>query len=468
MRVINQLLFPLLTIPYISRVLGAEGVGIVEYFIAISAYGLLISGFGLTQYASLEIAKLKENPDALRKSTISTFNFQLLATILGGIIFFVIGFFLGITDMLMMSIFLFKILLNLFRVEWYFIGKENFKYIAIRDLIVKTIFLVIIFIFIKDTSDIYYYALALVLGDGIANLFNIKKMVSELNIKISELFKIKYKDLISIYRASLPFFISSFAITVYITLNKIMLGQMIGQEYVGYYSMPDRLVRIAMGVALALVVSTTPRLAYYYQHDRDKYFTLLNNSTNFMLMLTFPMFIGILIMSEDIIPLVFGQDFLPAIPTLQILSMLLIIVPFANTLGLQILNVTGKAKQYTISVIVATILNIVLNIFLIDKFKQDGAAVASIIAEIIGVMVQTYYVSKLFSLKKIFDKKILTYFFASLVMGVCMLIFRGEDMDLIYRVVIHILIGIISYFGILILFKDAMLWSILSKIKVKQ
>ena len=467
LRVFNQLLFPMLTIPYISRILGAEGIGTVEYFIAIASYGLMISSFGLSQHISIEIAQLKNNSMQLKKKAISAFNFQLLVTLLGGVLFIVISLLLGISDKLMIFIFLFKILLNVFRVEWYFIGKEDFKYIALRDLAVKISFLIIIFSFITDKSDIYYYALALVLGDGLANLFNIKKMVKELQINIYELLKINYEDLIEIYKGSLPFFFAGLAITIYITIDKIMLGQILGQSYVGYYSMSDRLVRIAMGITLALAVTITPRLAYYYQHDKSKYFELLNKSTKFILMLTIPMFTGISLMANDIVLLVFGKEFLPAVLTLKILSTFLIIVPFANILGLQVLNVVGEAKKYTISVIVAVVINIILNFILIVKFKHHGVAAASIVAEIVGVLVQAYFVRKLFKLDIIFDKKILNYFIASLVMGIFIFMLGTLDIYIVYKVLVQTVVGIVSYFGILLLFKEKILVELILKINRK-
>lgn len=467
LRVFNQLLFPMLTIPYISRILGAEGIGTVEYFIAIASYGLMVSSFGLSQHISIEIAQLKNNSMQLKKKAISAFNFQLLVTLLGGMLFIVISLLLGISDKLMIFIFLFKILLNVFRVEWYFIGKEDFKYIALRDLAVKISFLIIIFNFITDKSDIYYYALALVLGDGLANLFNIRKMVKELKINIYKLLKINYEDLIEIYKSSLPFFFAGLAITIYITIDKIMLGQILGQSYVGYYSMSDRLVRIAMGIALALAVTITPRLAYYYQHDKSKYFELLNKSTKFILMLTIPMFIGISLMANDIVLLVFGKEFLPAVLTLKILSAFLIIVPFANIMGLQVLNVMGEAKKYTISVIVAVVINIILNFILIVKFKHHGVAAASIVAEIVGVLVQAYFVRKLFKLDIIFDRKILNYFIASLVMGIFIFMLGTLDIYIVYKVLVQTVVGIVSYFGILLLFKEKILVELILKISRK-
>jgi len=457
----------MLTIPYISRILGAEGIGTVEYFIAIASYGLMVSSFGLSQHISIEIAQLKNNSMQLKKKAISAFNFQLLVTLLGGMLFIVISLLLGISDKLMIFIFLFKILLNVFRVEWYFIGKEDFKYIALRDLAVKISFLIIIFSFITDKSDIYYYALALVLGDGLANLFNVRKMVKELKINIYELLKINYEDLIEIYKSSLPFFFAGLAITIYITIDKIMLGQILGQSYVGYYSMSDRLVRIAMGIALALAVTITPRLAYYYQHDKSKYFELLNKSTKFILMLTIPMFIGISLMANDIVLLVFGKEFLPAVLTLKILSAFLIIVPFANIMGLQVLNVMGEAKKYTISVIVTVVINIILNFILIVKFKHHGVAAASIVAEIVGVLVQAYFVRKLFKLDIIFDRKILNYFIASLVMGIFIFMLGTLDIYIVYKVLVQTVVGIVSYFGILLLFKEKILVELILKISRK-
>ena len=467
MKIVNQLLFPLLTIPYISRILGAEGVGVVEYYIAIAAYGLLISGFGLSQYSSIEMAKLRENNSQMKQEVISTFSFQLLLTVLGGIVFLCISLLLGISDYWMISIFLFKILLNLFRVEWYFIATENFKYIALRDLVVKLSFLLIIFVFITQKEDIYYYALALVLGDGIANLFNIRKMIKELNINMIGLFYINRKSLLKLYRGSFPFFFSALAITIYITMDKIMIGQMIGQNYVGYYSVSDRLVRIAMGVALALATVITPRLAYYYKVDKNKYFHLLNTSIKFILMLTFPMFVAIFIMAEDIIILVFGKEFLPAVLTLKILSIYLIIVPFANILGLQILQVIGKANKYTLSVWLAAIFNIILNYFLIIEYKHNGAAVASIVAEILGVSLQVYFVRKVFQLNKIFDRKLLYYILASIIMGICILWVGSLNLDRVYRVIAQISIGLISYFTTLLLLKDPMIIDYIRKYRGK-
>ncbi len=464
-KVMNQLIFPMLTIPYISRVLGVKGIGTVEYFVAISSYGLMISGFGLSQYASIEIAKLKNKNDSLKEKVKQAFNFQLLMTILGSLVFIVISLFLGITDKLMIGIFFIKILFNLFRVEWYYTGSENFKYITIRDLFVKVVFLVLIFTFVKNPSDIYIYSLALVLGDGIANLFNIRKMIIDLKLSPLKLLLFNKKDIIGIYRKTLPFFFAGVSSSIYLTLDKIMVGRIAGESYVGYYSMSSRLIRIAMGVAVALATAITPRLAYYYQNEKEEYFKLLKKSTNFILMLTFPMFIAILIMSENIILLVFGKEFLPAIPTLKILSLILVIVPFANILGLQVLNVTGNAKKYTVSIFSAAIINALLNSTLIYKFKHNGAAVASVIAELIGILIQAYFVNKCFELKNIFERKIIKYFYSSLIMGLLVYLIGTLKFDFKLTIVIQIAIGITIYFLSLIMFRERIILETVEKLK---
>jgi O-antigen/teichoic acid export membrane protein len=117
MRVINRVLFPMLTIPYISRVLGAEGIGTVEYFIAIASYGILVSEFGLSQYASIEIAKLKNNPTKLKEKVISTFNFQLLVTILGGLVFLIISLLLELTDQVYILVLVLNIMQTLYTLK---------------------------------------------------------------------------------------------------------------------------------------------------------------------------------------------------------------------------------------------------------------------------------------------------------------------------------------------------------------
>lgn len=463
-KILNEILYPLITIPYVTRVIYSQGIGEIEYINALCIYGIVLSNFGIDKSGSVKLSQEKYDIKKKNKLIINYLNFQLLTTIVGTSIFVSISYFLEINKMLLI-IFSLKIFFNFFKVEWYFNALENFKYLMMRDFIVKIVCIFLILTLIKKESDILKYGLILVLGESFSNIFNFYKLIKNEKINIDKILKISYKKIFEIYQENISFCLAGFSVTLYIVLDKVMLGIISGDSYVGYYSMANRIIRISLGISLATVSILIPKLSQIYKSSNIiKFKKILKLEITYIYMLTIPMFFAINIISKDVVIIVLGPNFVSSEITLKILSYLLLIVPLANIYGLQILNITENSLEYTKSILLSGILNLILNLILIKEYNQNGAAISSIIAEISGVYYQRYIVKKKLNIDFNIFKNIKIYILSGLFMSLFLIIFNKIFPEItLGLLIIKIILGILFYFISVYLQKDTLFFRFVNK-----
>lgn len=400
---VTKILFPFITAPYASRVLGVENIGIVSFASTYTSYFVLFAMLGIPTYGMRAIAKCK---DAVSRKKIFTELFSivtictlLVTSIYIASIYMIPSLYEQRSYLLLMGISLYLTPLN---IDWYFSGKENFKLIAVRTIIIKILMVGSLFIFVQDRDDLVAYIL---LHVGVLTLNHIwnwfylfKNEISGLNFRGLNL-RIHIKP-------TLLLFASIIAISVYTMLDTIMLGFMSSFEEVGYYSSAMKLCKIAKTFVTASSAVVFVKVAMLNeQNNFSEIKRVLEKSFAFMWTFAIPVTIGLIIIAPRFVPFFYGSEFTQATLPVQILSLLVIIIGLNNIYGPQILQSTGCDKQFIMAVIFGTVSNIGLNLFLIPKFGAIGASAASIIAEIIVTISVLYFSLKVvrlsYNMKKI-------------------------------------------------------------------
>lgn len=452
-KIINMV-FPLITTTIISHALLPEGVGKVASAQNFVTYFTLIACMGIPNYGVREIAKsrCKSDTDEIFSEL---FIINACSTVICTIVYyFTIDFvpFFFEEKKLYMTVGL-LIVLNIFNIDWFYQGKEEFRYIAVRSCIVKILLLFLTFLLIKDTNDYVVYALLYCMGMGgnyVLNVLNLRKY----NIS----FKLDKQNLIRHLKPVALLLASNIAVELYSLIDVTMLTVQCTDEIVGYYTNAMKLVKVLTSLIAAIGGVLLPRISLYLREGRnDKVSELVNAVSKVMLYLIIPAVVGIMGISNLLIVVIFGPLFEPATVTLRILSFLLIAVSFSNLFGIQILIAAGDETKVLVATVCGAVSNVIMNVFLITIWQQNGAAIASVVSESIVTLIMYHYSKKYFTFR--FEPQ----FLSSLIIGggglVFLLVvfskmnFENNAITLLFQIGISIIVYVcMSYRGLKCLF----------------
>lgn len=457
------LISPLITIPYISRVLGAENIGIYSYTLSITAYFILFGALGMSLYAQREIAYNQDNPP---KYSLIFWEMVLLRIITMSISILIYYFTIikyG-TYQLYYKILILEILGNCIDITWFFQGLEEFKKIVKRNVIIKLISITCTFALVKTSNDLVIYFIIYVLTLLIGNL-SLWLYLSKFLVRID----IRKINILRHLKQTISLFVPQVAVQVYTILDKTMVGTIVQEKAeVGYYDQSQKIIKIALSVVTSLGTVMLPRIANnYIKNEKEAVRVYMEKSFNLIFLLSFPMMFGVLAVSGRFVPVFFGQGYDRVIILMNIISPIFILIGLSNVIGAQYLLPTKRQKEYTISVVNGAILNFVANMCLIWKLKAVGASIGTVIAEIAVTSVQLYFVRKDFKIKDLI-KMSKNYIISSVIMfGVCCV--TGMIIkDNLIATVLEVLIGIITYFACLIILKEEFIGEILDKLNIQR
>lgn len=459
-KIFFNLIFPIITFPYISRVLGPIGIGKITFATSIINYFLLFTNLGIPLYGIREIARIRENRLNLSK-TFSEILFLNLITTIIGIIIFIIFLQLKLfgNDINLFQVMSLNIIFTFIGVEWYFQGMENYSYITKRSIIFKIISIILMFIFVNRKEDGVIYAGILVLalvGSNILNFFKAKKEI---------LISFKNLNIMKHLKPILTIFSMNIAISIYTNLDSVMLGYRSSEYSLGIYSASSKIIHLVLGIVTSLGAVLLPRISNYIINKQEKELKeILENTLTFLLALSIPCVIGIILTANEIIKIFSGNEFMEAVKTMKILSLIIFFIAFSNFLGIQILYPRGEEKKVLYSVIVGAIINFSLNWLLIPKYAQNGAAVATVIAEGFVLLTQIFLGYKYLKFK-IFTFENLKVVLASIFMGIGLLLITNYYMEksIIVNLLLKIILGIIIYIVGLIILKEKFIMEYIKK-----
>jgi O-antigen/teichoic acid export membrane protein len=374
--------FPVIATPYVSRILGVENIGIVNFAVTYASYFALFAALGIPKYGIREIAKYNNgNPEKRHQVFSELFTINILSTVVFSAVYLLTVFSVPAlyqerTFLLITGISVFSAPLNL---DWFFSGREKFKLVMIRSLLAKIISLGGLFIFVHTREDIIPYLILTVAANLSSQLWNFGYMLKkEVKLRFRQLQIKKHLQAVFIL------FASNIAISIYTMLSTLLLGFLSDYTQVGYYTSAIKVSNIILPVVTSMAPVMIARINTIRAEkgSQEQILQLLNNSFGYMMMLAVPATIGLMSVAPRFVPLFFGAEFISATVSMQLLSLLIIIIGLSNLFGIQVLVALGHEKKLLISVLLGTVSNFCLNLLLIGPYGSLGASVASVIAEI--------------------------------------------------------------------------------------
>lgn len=450
--------YPLLTASYISRILGAENLGLINYSQSIINFLLVLAMVGIPTYGIREIAKVRDNNNEKENVFSELFIIKTVFSIMTFLLYlcFLLFYDRFQKNFLIFFIMGFNLLMNIFNIDWFFSGIEDYKVLSLRNVFIKIIIFAGIIFSVKKQEDYYLYVIFLVLGQGLGNIWSFFYSKKFIKLKTSNL---NYKRH---YKALKIFFFSAFVISIYSISNGILLGIFSSPEKVAFFNRARQLQMTGVTITGVIATVLIPRISYYYTNDRKKYFELLDKSLNFSYILSIPLMIGLIFLSKEINLFLGGEEFLPAKISLMILSPLVLIVTL-NTWGyLQIIVPAGMEKFGTIIQVIMAVVSIILNLILIPRFYDIGASIAVLISETIGPILSFYILKKKIKVK-LLTNSLCKYIVSGIIMAFFIEITK-RYFNNNQTLVLSILGGGIIYFLILIFLKEEIILYILNKI----
>lgn len=458
------LIVPFVTIPYISRIFGAEGIGSYAVSYSIAHYFCLFGLLGLNNYGTRTIAYCRDDNEKCREAF---WNLNYMRFITMGIACILYAFFVVfVVETQKKILYLAQsgvLLASMTDISWYFAGMEEFKKTAIRGIIVKFIGMILVFLFVKSSDDIWLYT-AIIAGSMLIGQIVMWGIVINRMRMLSPSFCLIKRYM----RESFRFWVPAVAINMYASLDKVMLGYLVGDAEAGIYENSQKTIKLVSTITMTFTTVMMPKMSKYFMNDN---FGVLKhavfNSFKFVSMLAFPMTFGIISIRKSFVPWFYGNGFEKVSSLLIISAWLVVTLSWSNVLGNQVLIPCGRENEYTKSVIAGAIVNICLNLFLIPYFYSIGAIIASVVAEYTGMFLMMYFARDMFRFKLIV-KDVLRYFVGGLFMFL-VTFYIGEFLGShIYTTFIQILLGIVVYGIYLYVLKDGFICGYLKTLNMRR
>lgn len=386
---LSTFVFPLITFPYVSRVLMPIGTGKVAFATSLVSYFNMISQLGIPTYGIRACAKVRDDETELSRTVHELFAINMIMTAVSYIALVVVLFTVPrlFEDRILYFVVSANIILSTFGMEWLYKALEKYTYITLRSIIFKFIALLAMFLLVHSPKDyIIYGGISIFAASAsyITNFINVRKYIS---IKpVGNYHAEKHLKPIFI------FFSMACATTIYTHLDTVMLGFMTSDTEVGYYNAAVKIKQILVSIVTSLGAVLLPRSSYYVDHGMmDKFKQVSAKALNFVILFAIPLSIYFIVFAREGVLFLSGRSYEASVIPMQIIMPTLLLIGITNILGIQILIPLGKEKIVLYSEIAGAITDLILNAIMIPLWKASGAAVGTLVAEIVVLSVQCYY-----------------------------------------------------------------------------
>lgn len=385
---VSSFIFPVVTFPYVSRVLGPDGTGKVAFAVSVISYFAMFAQLGIPTYGIRACAKVRDNKEELTRVTHEILFINFLMSIL---VYIFLGISLAVVPRLgqdkpLMIIISLTILFNAIGVEWLYKALEEYSYIAIRSIIFKAIALAAMFVLVREKQDYVAYGAITILAASASNILNFIWMFRMIGLKPVGGYNLKRH-----IKAVMVFFAMSCATTIYTNLDTVMLGFMKNDEEVGYYSAAVKIRMLLTGVVTSLGTVLLPRASYYIEQGKKKEFLAISHKAiHFVLLMALPFTLFFILYAREGVLLLSGQEYLPAVLPMQVIMPTLLLIGMTNIMGIQMLIPLGKEKYVLYSEIAGAVADLALNTLLIPAMASVGAAIGTLVAEVLVWIVQYF------------------------------------------------------------------------------
>jgi O-antigen/teichoic acid export membrane protein len=381
------MILPVFTLPYISRALLPKGVGVNSWTYSISYYFVLLGVLGLTTYGQREVALWKHSRRRFR-STFWEIEIASIITTLISLIAYAVTIVILDRYQKYLLIYGISIFASLFDISWLFSGLEKFAILSFRNFIIKSLSVVTMFLFVKSPKDLGIYILIQVLTILISNISLWPPALRIVgHVQVRSLYFVFQR-----IKHSFSYFIPQISISLYVTLNKVLLGFLAGTIQTGYFDSSDKIARLLFSAFMAISTVMMPTISSMFSQKRyAEIRSMLSNVLFFSTLLILPISFLLAANSELIVSVILGPKYMPMVNVLRISSLILIPMSVANILGNQVLIPFNKIRTYTVSVMGGAIVNLVIDAPLILFYGANGAAMASFISEFTVMAFQIYF-----------------------------------------------------------------------------
>ena len=468
-RTLLNIIFGIIIFPYVAKLLGPILIGKVQYVESIVGYFILFINLGVLNYGKREVAFFRDDKIKLSKVVIELLCILFVTTCLALMIYFYMIYNLEIfkTEQKIFFIFSFYLLFNFLGVEWFYEGIENQTYITVRNIVLKFISGLLIIFFVKNNDDIYIYAAIIVfslIGFNILNFIRLFKY-----IKIKEV-NIRLKDLVKHLHSLFFFFSSTLAVSLSYNLDTIMIAKLNSIEEVGYYSFASKIGKVPIVFPTAIVTIFYPRLCNFIQNGKyDEYIKMVKKALNFILLLSIPSSVGLYLISDLIVLIFGGVEYSPAIKIMKVFAIYIFVISLALYTGSLTLLANKMEKFFLYSLIIGSLLNCIFNIVFISKLGGFGAAIATIITEIVAIFFRYILAKNLFIKIGIFDKNFIRIIVSAIVIIPIVEMVKRTITSNLIAIIFSIILGGIGYLIMLLTLKEKItreyIYEVRSKIK---
>lgn len=380
---ILAIITPLITTPYLSRNLGPKNIGTYSFSYSIASYFVMLAMLGINNYGNREIAKIRDNIRLRSKKFWSIYFMQLFTGCLSLLIYLIyVILFSTETVGWIMTLYVVSGILD---VNWYFFGCEKFKVTVTRNILIKLFTVVCILLFVKGENGLYAYSLIMCGGMLLSQLAIWPLLLKELKYE-----KVSLNEIFSHIKPNVVLFVPVIAVSLYKIMDKIMLGVLTTYTEVGFYESTERVTTLPNSCIIALGTVMLPRISNLNSiGETNKSKDYIKKSMIFSVFISIPLSIGLASIADVFVPFFYGNGYDQCIPLFNILLPSCIFAAFANVIRTQYLIPNGYDKEYLISVSLGAIINLVGNYVLIPISGAVGAAVCTLLAEIVVCFYQT-------------------------------------------------------------------------------
>lgn len=430
------IILPLITTPYISRVLGSEGLGTYTYTYTIANYFVLAAMLGVKNYGNRSVAAVRDDRKLLSRTFWEIYGLQLLCSLTATAAYVVYVSAFVREYQLIAALQGIYVLSGLMDISWLFFGAEQFRVTVMRNIAIRLINLACIFLFVKSRGDLWLYTLIMTLGmvfsQGYLWMY-VKRLVDWRRPKLRDLGKHMIPELI--------LFVPIIAVSLYTMMDKVMLGAMSTMRQVGIYEGAYRILSIPTGVITALGTVMLPRMSNLAAKGKVKESErYIYNSMQFAMFLASGMMFGIAGIAEDFVPLFLGEEYHSCVLLIRVMAPTVPFIAWANVIRTQYLIPNHKDKSYIISVMLGAAVNLVVNALLIPRMQALGAVIGTVCAEGSVCISQTVMVrSKLKIARYLKDTGM--YFVFGIVMFLVIQAVHGLKCETVLSLAVEIIAG---------------------------
>ena len=443
---ILTIILPIITVPYVTRIFTSEDLGNYGFYNSIVSYFSLFAMLGIGLYGTKQIAAASD----VSSTFWNIYAIQLIASLISIFVYVIAILCIPTMSGIIPLILFISLFSKIIDISWLFSGKEDFKKITLRNTVVKVVGVISIFTFIKNSEDLYLYIFLIVVFDFLGQV--VMWVPAKKFIKLPSFNKkIMKKNLHPIILLFLP----QVAISLYVVLDRTLLGLLGSYSDVGIYEQGQKLTSIIYKIVSSLGVVMLPRVANLLSERREKE---AQNMVKFSFILynliIFPMIFGLIAVNEVFVKLFLGKDFQDVKYVLYITTINIMLVGWTNILGHQVLVVRNKNKEFMLSTTIPAFVSVAVNIAVIPLFGYIGASITAVIVELLAFTIQWYYCRNIINKNLLFNKDLAKIILSSLVMfGAVMLCKMTIGFDGIVGLVFYLAVGGISYLGMLFLLK---------------